>query len=743
MFLPTRRLAMAFALLLAAIPQLLTATGDATHVLILHSYGRDFAPWCDLTAAFRDELARDYRAPVEFHEVVVDTACTDGPSTEAVLARYLCAAHAGHPPDLAVAVGAPAARFWQERCAKTFPATVLLIGGIERRVLDLLPRTSNAVTVAMDLDVCRSLEDVLRLLPETTHMAFVAGSSPVERFWADQCRAASAMLTNRVAFIWLDALPMDDLVRRVAALPRHTALLCAMLMVDADGVPRERLHSLERLRAVAQIPLFGLFEKQLGHGIVGGRLFSEATVGREMGHVAARVLQCQPAATIPSVVVAAGRPAYDWRELRRHAVDERRLPADSDVRFRDPTVWQRYHRYVLAAAVIILIQALTIVGLLAQRTRRRRMEVSLREHRQFMELATSAGGLGLWVLDIATGILRPDARLRALAGLPPDGPVRLEDLVARIHPADRTRTEAVLRRAVSEGRGFDIEGRFLLPDGTERWILVKGMAVTDGHGRPLRAQGVVQDLTSRHEAEQAAQRHRNDLIHIGRVNVLGQLSSALAHELNQPLGAIMSNAEAAELFLTNNPPPLDELRAILADIRKDDRRAADVIRHMRDFLRRHEMEPVSLSPGDLVTESIALSHPDAIERQVVVEGQVPASIPKVRADRVHIQQVLLNLLLNGMDAMRDRPTESRRLTVRAECGNDHSVEFAVIDRGEGIPPERLGRVFEPFYTTKPSGLGIGLSISRTIIEAHHGRIWAEPTPGGGATFRFTLPLAED
>ena len=236
---------------------------------------------------------------------------------------------------------------------------------------------------------------------------------------------------------------------------------------------------------------------------------------------------------------------------------------------------------------------------------------------------------------------------------------------------------------------------------------------------------------------------RGQLAHVARVTMLGQLAAALAHELGQPLGAILRNAEAAELFLQHEPPDLDELRAILADIRKDDQRAGDVIERLRALLKRRSIEPRALAVGDLLANCDALIRADAAGRHVKVEIEASPGLPRVMGDRVHLQQVLLNLVLNAMDAVEGEPAEERRVSVRARLDGGRTVEVAVSDSGHGMTPERLALVFEPFFTTKANGMGIGLPISRTIIEAHGGRIWAETNADKGATLRFTLPVAEE
>lgn len=237
--------------------------------------------------------------------------------------------------------------------------------------------------------------------------------------------------------------------------------------------------------------------------------------------------------------------------------------------------------------------------------------------------------------------------------------------------------------------------------------------------------------------------HHAELARVARVSTLGELSSSLAHELNQPLGAILSNAEAAELFLQQDPPPFDELRDILAAIRKDDERAVEVIQRMRTLLRKHELESQPLAVNALVEDVLRLVNADAASRQTALAADLAPDLPPVQGDRIHLQQVLLNLILNAMDAVAKQPPENRRLAVRTRRLGEGAVEISVADSGMGIEPDNLPRVFEPFFTTKQTGIGMGLSISRKIVEAHQGRISAENHPAGGAVFRVTLPAGPE
>lgn len=250
--------------------------------------------------------------------------------------------------------------------------------------------------------------------------------------------------------------------------------------------------------------------------------------------------------------------------------------------------------------------------------------------------------------------------------------------------------------------------------------------------------GLLAQRKLRRRAEAEILNQRMELAHVTRVATMGQLTSALAHELNQPLGAILRNAEAAEIFLQKEQPDLEEIRAILADIRKDDQRAGSVIDRMRSLLKRRSLELKSLDLGELLAETVTLAQSDAHARQVNLTLQRPARLPSVRGDRVHLQQVVLNLILNGMDAMSDIAKAGRLLTVRVETAKDGSIEVAVSDCGTGISPDKVARLFEPFFTTKPTGLGMGLAISQTIIEAHGGKIWGGNNAARGAVFKFTL-----
>ena len=242
-------------------------------------------------------------------------------------------------------------------------------------------------------------------------------------------------------------------------------------------------------------------------------------------------------------------------------------------------------------------------------------------------------------------------------------------------------------------------------------------------------------------AEAEILRQRAELAHVSRVSMMGQLASALTHELNQPLGAILRNAEAAEVYLQGDHPNLNELRAILTDIRRDDKRAGNVIDRMRSLFKRQQLTSGPIDLRDLVEDTVAMARPDAAARHVRLKLEIASHLQPAQGDRVHIQQVLLNLILNGMDAMNGIPKSRRSLAVKVQETKNGNLQVSVSDRGTGIEPDQAIHVFEPFFTTRSNGMGMGLAISKTIIEAHGGEIWMLSSGLEGTTFTFLLPSA--
>jgi PAS domain S-box-containing protein len=368
-------------------------------------------------------------------------------------------------------------------------------------------------------------------------------------------------------------------------------------------------------------------------------------------------------------------------------------------------------------------------------------EARLRDSQQRMNLAADAANLGLWVWESKSDEVWATPRCCAMLGLPPRDRFSLADFTDRLHRDDQETVTRGIRGTLEKGLPYEVQYRVRLPDGGERWIEATGQLDHSGPGGAPRLQGVCADITERRRAELEAARLRDDIAHVGRVSLMGQLAAALAHEINQPLGAILRNAEAAELFLQNATPDLREIDAIVADIRSDTQRAGAVIDSMRALLKRRDLHGQPLGVAQLFSDVWRLLRADAAARHVrLVLAEVPDGLPPVQGDRIQLQQVLINLVVNAMDALDDARPADRWVGVEARQRDARCVEVCVTDSGAGIAADRLAKVFDPFFSTKASGMGMGLTISRTIVEAHGGQIRADNRKEGGASFRFTLPV---
>lgn len=605
-------------ILLISIVLLLALTGEAfsepKRVLLLHSFGPYFAPWSDLTRALREELQRQSKDQIDIFDSSLATA-RYAEDQEEPSVNYLRALFAKRQLDLVIAVGGPAVTFLQRYRRQLYPATPAVYTGVDQRRVSLNSLTANDAVVVASMDLSGSVENILRVLPETTSVAVVIGNSPTEKFWLEQMRTAFQPFEGRVTFNWLNDLPLEELLRRAAALPPRSAIFFGQLAVDAAGIAYQEGQVLAALHAVASAPMFAPLDAHLGQGIVGGPLSIGADMGRQAASVAIRILSGEVPGAIKTPPIESGTPKYDWRELQRWKISEGRLPAGSEVYFRVPDMWEQYRPHLTAGVAALLLQAAIISWLLAERRRR-------------------------------------------------------------------------------------------------------------------------------YFAEAEATKRRREVVRLNRVTSASVLSSSIAHELNQPLGAILSNTEAAQMLLDANPPDLAQVREILSDIVRDERRASEIILGLRNLLNdRNEADLQAVDLNETVREVVKIVSPEVDRRGIVLRTVLAPEALPVRSDPIHLQQVIINLVMNGIDAMDDQP-KPHNLTIRARQNAESDlVEVSVSDSGKGIPDANLASIFDAFVTSKPHGTGLGLPIARTILESYGGDIWAENRERG-AVFCFRLPLAK-
>ena len=378
-------------------------------------------------------------------------------------------------------------------------------------------------------------------------------------------------------------------------------------------------------------------------------------------------------------------------------------------------------------------------------TARKRAEEALRRSEAYLAEAQRLSHTGTLAFN-ASGPVYWSQESYLIWGLDPlQGLPSKETVLQRIHPDDREKVDAETDEAVRQKRGFAVEFRIVLPDGTVKHIEATGHPLFSADGELVEMIATHVDVTERKRAEEEHERLRqleSDLAHVNRVSMMGELMASLAHEILHPIATARNNARAAMRFLDMNPPNMAEVREALACIVRDADRGKDIVDRIRDHIKKAPPRNDRFDLNEAIQEVIEMVQAPIEKNSVSVRTRLAAGVTSVCGDRVQLQQVVLNLILNAVEAMGSVEERQRMLSVVTEQ-RAADVLIAVHDSGPGIDPEHLQRVFEPFYTTKESGIGMGLSICRSIIDAHGGRLWADADQPRGTVFQFTLPAAQE
>jgi len=557
--------------------------------------------------------------------------------------------------------------------------------------------------------------------------------------WESKVRADLARMQPSQSVEFLTGQTTDAVMKRMHELTGGDVVFTPGYFKDGAGQVFAPRDSAMRIASASGAPVYGPFATFIGTGVVGGRMPGYTEMGRQgaktvnalLDGVAPAKLR-QPASIPPEVNV-------DWRQVLRWGIDPNAIPASAIVHFREPSFWETNRNTVISVVVVILLQAALIAALLIERRLRRRTASALEASEQRMSLAARAPGLSIWVWDIAREKVSTTGKLRQRRAAVKDQAVSFNQVLDVVHPADRAGFNLAVQRAAASGEELDVEYRIQQPSGEMRWFAARGRAANEFGGQYT---GVALDITARKTAELQAEKDRVALTHMTRVSMLGQLSASIAHQLNQPLAAILGNAEVARAILSKERPDLGELREICDDIITEDNRAAEVIRRLGALFKRGEMNFLPLDLNGLVTETLELVRTELMTRHVVAVTELAASLPAVEGERIQLQQVLLNLLLNGADAMSEIDVEQRKLIVRTELQGTN-VRLCVVDKGKGIAPDEMKVVFAAFWSTKPGGTGVGLAICQSIVKAHRGSLTVFNNPDGGATFCAQWPVKQE
>lgn len=715
-----------------------TQDADQWRILLLFSNESMMPASEAIASGFRETIDANIRERRLLFAEYLDADRFPDPEHEARMAAFLSEKYRTTRIDLAVALGPQALAFLASNRPALFPDVPIVFVGINESSRPQWASLPNATGVVSQFDPVKTVELALQLQPRATRVVVVTGASTFDRQWEAVARDKLAPFQDRLVVTYLARRPLAETLSQVGQLPPDTIVLFLTFLEDGAGEKFISREVAERVAAAASTPVYSVYDTYLGRGIVGGYVSTFGAMGAEAARIGLRILAGEAPESIPPSAAAATSFTVDWRQLRRWGLSEAGLPPDTVVRFKETSFWDRYRRQALVAIAVVLVQSVLIVGLWLQVRRRRRAETSLRNSEErYRDVVETQAELICRYLPDGTLTFVNDAYCRyfgrtreSLVGrtflelLPEDSHAGALEYVASLSKTSRAET---------------YEHQVMRPDGSIGWQQWTDRAVRDAYGRIVEFQGVGRDITELKRAEAEAKERREQVTHLTRVGILGELSSALAHELNQPLTAILSNAQAAQRILVREPVDLAEVREILSDIVAADTRAGEVIRRLRALLQRGEARRQPLDINEVVAETLELARSEVIARHIAVATSMTPGLPRISGDRVQLQQVLLNLIVNACEAMNGTLPSERSLSLSTAMDGDGSAMIAVADRGHGLSPEVAARLFEPFYTTKAVGLGLGLSISRSIIAAHGGRLWAANNPEGGSTFYAVLP----
>jgi signal transduction histidine kinase len=728
-------------LLLAAAfpwPAPAAAAAKADNVLLVYSDERLLPANVEADRALRETVVGSSEHPVDVHSEFLDRSRFSGDEYDRAVVAFLREKYSARRPAVMFAASQYALRMLLGHRDDLFPGTPIVYAGVDPSVLSALaPLPADVVGIPVAYDYAGTLDAALRLQPKATHLVLITGAGPIGRSDEAELHELATHLNRPVQVEFLAGQPMPAVLERVAALGPDAVVFTGAYFADGDGrifTPRE---AAQAIAAASTAPVYGPFNPMIGTGIVGGRMPSFAAIARQAGLMINALLDGATPQSLAKQDVAPTALQVDWRQVRRLGIDQRLIPAGAILHFKEPTFWEAYGHVVGLAALVIALQAVLIAGLLYGRRRQRLTAAALAVSEQSLTLAARMARLNSWVWSLARDPGRANgtmSRASSVRDAPKEPIVEFDDVLASAHPADRETLARAVNDAVAQDQELDVEYRVVAPDQV-RWIAARGRVE---HGERSRLRGVALDITERKNAELQAEQDRTALRHMTRVSLLGQMSASIAHQLNQPLAAILGNAEAARKMLDRDGVDIDELKAIQDDIIAADHRAAAVVRRLSALFKRGERELSAVDINELIRETLELLRTDLATRHVVATTQLSAALPPVHGDRVQLQQVILNLILNATDAMNGVEESARTLTIRTEP-TESGVRLCVSDRGSGIAAQDLDSIFDPFWSTKTGGMGIGLAVCRTITSAHGGSLTVANNADAGATFCVTLP----
>jgi PAS domain S-box-containing protein len=617
------------------------------------------------------------------------------------------------PPNLVIAVSGGALTFLTEHRDEVFAGVPIVYCSVAGDPHPDRLSEAGIANVRVPDGVIPTLEMMLRLHPDTRQVAVVSGSGPRDRQLSDVCRQEISTFGNGIAFTWLTNLSMEDLRDELSHLPDHTVVLYLTMFQDAAQTTFTPREALDLFAPASRAPIYGCYDTYLGHGIVGGSMVTFEDIGRKAAQLSLRILAGEDVQAASRSESYQPVPTFDWNQLRRWKISERRLAPGSIVRFKEPTFWEKHYPIIVAAFAVCLLEALLIMALLVQLRRRRLAEAALRESDRRLSLAADAGNLGIWVRDLVRDEIWATQKWRELFGFEKSEELNMDRFLQRLHPGDLDAFTQAMTKAVEAGGPYEKDYRIILPDGRTRWIASRGNVEFDANSKPVLMRGASLDITARKLAEEAAHDLSGRLIQAQEEEQM-QLARDLHDDLSQRLALLSIELE---MFGQSRPVDREQMEEFSAQVKS----LSFGVHRLS-----HELHPATLEQLGLVAalrgfcEEFAQAHEFAIE---FAFGSVPRTVPKETA---------LCLYRIAQEALHNIVKHSRATAARVKLVmNGGELQLTIYDNGVG---------FNPKATRANASLGlVSMSERARFVD---GRFSVESHTGKGTTVEVRVPLTK-